>query len=465
MGLEMREMGRSRKAAIIILTYNNLEYNKTCLESIRKYTPEDSREIIVVDNDSTDGTKEWLKEQPDIQLKLNDSNVGFPKGCNMGIALAAADSDILLLNNDTVVTPNWLENLQTCLYSEEKIGAAGAVSNHNENLQGVDFSYDNLEEMQQFAEKNNVSDRAKWEEKIFLIGFCILIKREVLNKIGLLAEEYSPGYVEDNDLSLRILTAGYRLMLCHDCFIHHYLGTGFRKDLTKFYPVLFRNRETFRQKWGFQTYWFDELDYASLRIFMEPDRQKEIRVLEIGCGLGLDLLKIKYKCPNALLFGIEPDEKLAFVAGHVAEVSPLPVETFPYPFEENYFDYIFIGNYTEKAEQPERFLTEIRRYLKEGGCVVGRFQNVMHFSVIRSLLQGNWQYAQDELSRTNRFHYTLNDIQHLFAECGYQSPYVFHWFSTLTEEEKNFIRKICEEADEKRDFLYYTYLYSVKYQK
>lgn len=458
-------MNRFRKAAIVIITYNNLEYNKTCLESIRKYTPKDSCEIVVVDNHSTDGTREWLKEQPNILLKLNDSNVGFPKGCNMGIALASADSDILLLNNDTVVTPNWLENLQTCLYSNERIGATGAVSNHNENLQGVDFSYNDLEEMEQLAEKNNVSDSEKWEEKVFLIGFCILIRREVLNKVGLLSEEYSPGYVEDNDLSIRILTAGYKLMLCHDCFIHHYLGTGFRKDLTKFYPVLFRNREIFRQRWGFQTYWFDELDYASLRIFDKPDRQEEIRVLEIGCGLGLDLLKIKYACPNALLFGIEPDEKLALVAERVAKVSSFPLESFPYPFKENYFDYIFIGNYLEKAASPERFLVEIKKLLKEGGTVLGRFQNAMHYSVIQSLLQGNWQYAHDKMNRANRYHYTLNDIQHLFAGCGYKSPYVFHWFSTPSEKDKDFIDKICKEADEKRSFLYYTYLYSVKYQK
>lgn len=462
----MRVLDRFRKTAIIILTYNNLQFNKDCVASIRKYTAKDTYELIVVDNNSTDGTREWLQEQPDITVKLNDSNVGFPKGCNLGIALASADSDILLLNNDTVVTANWLENLRTCLYSDEKIGAAGAVSNHNENLQGVDFVYKDFSEMQSLAEKNNVSDSEKWEEKIFLIGFCILIKRDVLNQIGPLAEEYSPGYVEDNDLSLRILSAGYKLMLCHDCFIHHYLGSEFRKDIQKFYPVLFRNRDIFRKKWGFETYCFDDVDYASLRIFSEPEREKQIKVLEIGCGLGLDLLKIKYACPNALLYGVEPDRSKASIAGHVAQITSVPVESLNYPFEENNFDYILVGNYLEKSESPEYYLSEVRKYLKEGGTLHAKFQNVMHYSVIRDLFKGNWQYGENGVvNHSNRSYYTLNDIQNLFTRCGYHNPYVFHWFSTPTEEEKRWVEKICEVADEKRSYLYCTYLYSVKYKK
>ncbi len=459
-------MDKFTKAAIVILTYNNLEYSKACIESIRKYTDKDSYEIIVVDNNSTDGTQEWLKTQSDITIKLNDFNAGFPKGCNMGIDLASPESDILLLNNDTVVTANWLKNLQTCLYSNEKIGAAGAVSNHNENLQGVDFRYDNFDEMQLLAEKNNLSNSSKWEEKIFLIGFCLLIRRTVLNRIGNLAEEYSPGYVEDNDLSLRILTAGYRLMLCHDCFIHHYLGSEFRKDPGTFYPVLFKNREIFRKKWGFETFRFDEVDFASLRIFSEPEHNKEPKVLEIGCKLGLDLLKIKYQCPGALLYGLEPDSSLAAISSRVAQVIIKPINTFPLDFPENDFDCILIGNSVEHVENPETYLAGLIKYLKPGGVIISRFQNMMHYSVIRDILRGNWLYAQnDMLNRSNSTYFTLNDLKTLFERCGYRNPFVFHWFSTPDEEDQRFIKKLCDMNGESNSYLYYTYLYSVKFQK
>ena len=72
-------MSDNRKTSIIILTYNNLMYNIICIDSIRKYTKKDTYEIIVVDNNSTDGTREWLKEQKDIIVILNDENVGFQK--------------------------------------------------------------------------------------------------------------------------------------------------------------------------------------------------------------------------------------------------------------------------------------------------------------------------------------------------------------------------------------------------
>lgn len=118
-------MFENKKTSIIVLTYNNLDYNQICLESIRKYTTANTYEIIVVDNNSTDGTREWLKEQNNIKPILNDENLDFPKGCNLGINASEKDNDILFLNNDTKVTPRWLDNLKICLYSDDKIGATG----------------------------------------------------------------------------------------------------------------------------------------------------------------------------------------------------------------------------------------------------------------------------------------------------------------------------------------------------
>lgn len=457
-----------RKTAIVILTYNNFDYNKNCIESIRKYTPDGTYEIIVVDNNSTDGTRDWLKAQTDIKLRLNDENVGFPKGCNIGIGMADPECDILLLNNDTVVTPRWLDNLRTCLYSDRKIGAAGAVCNHHENLQGADFSYSDsdLDEMQRLADKNNISHPEKWEEKIFLIGFCILIKREVLSQIGPLDEKYSPGYVEDNDLSLRILTAGYKLMLCHDCFIHHYLGSGFRKDLSRLFPILYANRETFRKRWGFDTWRFDQIKQESLRLLTESDKYKPMNILELGCGIGLTLLKYKYSYPNAALYGLEPDANMAAIAKNVAAISAKPPGEFPLDFPEDYFDYILVGNHLESVENPDALLTGLKKYLKKDGWVIVQVQNIMHYSVLRNLLNGKWRYAsQDILSRSNRAFFTLDDILKMTSDCGYKNQFTFHWFSVLSEEDKAFVQKLCQTGEEKRDYVFSTYMYAVRFQK
>ncbi len=449
---------KKRKTSIVILTYNNFNYTKDCIESIKKYTKKNSYEIIVVDNLSTDGTRDWLKKQKDLKVILNDENMGFPKGCNQGIEIANPDNDILLLNNDTIVTTNWLENLKICLYSNDLVGAVGSVSNHQENLQGVDFTYSDFMEMQELAIKNNISDSNRWEEKVFLIGFCILIKRDVLNKIGLLDEEYSPGYVEDNDLSLRIIDAGYKLMLCHDSFIHHYLGTAFRKDLNKFYPILYKNRTYFESRWGFNTFQFDEIKHASLRI-LKDDKEKSLRFLDVNCGIGTTMLKIKNDYKNSEIDGIESNENMAKFAKYFGNVFQSYDE-----LKENDYDYIIIGNLLEKVDHPDMFLQDIKKYLKKDGFIIGEISNISSHKMILELLKDNW-YFNNNFPKYNKNNFTIEDINTLFLNNGYKHTSTFNWFSILNKEEENLLEQLNNIIGQNKIYSYKTHYYSFQFQK
>jgi GT2 family glycosyltransferase/Tfp pilus assembly protein PilF len=250
---------KAPKTSIVILTYNNLEYNKSCIESIKKYTEKNTYEIVIVDNQSTDGTVDWLKKQKDLKLILNDKNLGFPKGCNQGIEIADKNNDILLLNNDTIVTPNWLINLQKCLYSEKTIGAVGAMTNSCSNNQAIPVKYNSIQEMIDFAKTNNISNASQWEERLRLVGFCMLIRNEVVKNVGVLDEIFTPGNFEDDDYSFRIRKAGYKLMLCKDSFIHHYGSASFGKEANKYNDLLIINREKFMKKWGVDPYNITEM--------------------------------------------------------------------------------------------------------------------------------------------------------------------------------------------------------------
>lgn len=149
-----------------------MELTKECIKSIRKYTKKGTYELIVVDNNSTDGTRDWIKERYDIKPVFNDENLGFPAGCNVGIKAANVNNDILLLNNDTVLTPRWLENLQIALYSSDKIGAVGPISNSVSNQQEIPVSYGkDMDLMIKFADGINISNPEKWESKLLLIGY------------------------------------------------------------------------------------------------------------------------------------------------------------------------------------------------------------------------------------------------------------------------------------------------------
>ena len=223
------------KTSIIILSYNTYVLTKQCIESIRKYTEAWSYEIIVVDNNSQDESVAWLKKQRDITTIYNKENAGFPKGCNQGMAIATG-SELLLLNSDTVVTPRWLEQLKTALYSDEKIGAVSCMTNRCSNwqqLHTVPYDEKTLNGLEEFAEQYNHSNRELWQERTKLVGFCFLLKDTVYKKIGLMDEIFTPGNFEDDDYSLRILQAGYKLLVCQDTFIHHYGSASFVKPLSK----------------------------------------------------------------------------------------------------------------------------------------------------------------------------------------------------------------------------------------
>lgn len=238
--------------SIVILTYNKLEYTKLCIDSVRKYTEDGTYEIIVVDNNSTDETVEWLSQQNDLRVIFNDSNLGFPKGCNQGIEIALG-KQILLLNNDTIVTEGWLENLNSALYSNDYIGATGAVSNSCSNYQSISVDYQNIEGISDFSRKISQLNKGKYEKRARLIGFCMLIKRCIVEEIGLLDEIFTPGNFEDDDYSCRIRLAGYELLLCRDVFIHHFGSASFNGDgkHRKFIELLKLNESKFKDKWGY----------------------------------------------------------------------------------------------------------------------------------------------------------------------------------------------------------------------
>ena len=121
--------------SIIILTFNRLDVTKDCIASIQRNTPE-KHEIIFVDNGSTDGTISWLRQQvaanSNYNLIENKNNEGFARGCNQGIE-AARGEYILLINNDTVVTPEWLSGMLEC-FIYDKVGIVGPMTN---NISGI----------------------------------------------------------------------------------------------------------------------------------------------------------------------------------------------------------------------------------------------------------------------------------------------------------------------------------------
>ncbi|MDQ0205144.1 bifunctional glycosyltransferase family 2 protein/class I SAM-dependent methyltransferase [Pectinatus haikarae] len=382
-----------RKTSIIILTHNQLKYTKICIKSIRKYT--EKYELIVVDNASADLTPQWLKAQEDIKVVLNETNKGFAAGCNQGIK-EASGTEILLLNNDTIVMPNWLDNLRTALYSSDEIGAVGPVSNSCSNWQviKVDYENNNLLRALEFGRKyNRFCDPAAWKKKVKLIGFCMLIKKSVVDMVGGLDERFFPGNFEDDDYSLRIIEAGYDLLQCNDTFIHHFGGTSFKAYDQKYADILLDNQKRFFDKWG--------INFISSTMNLEEYQHIELkpnaRILEIGCACGASLLEIKAKFPDVSVYGIDKAPKAAKITSHYFPTVCGDIETMDLQYTENFFDYIVLPDLLSCVINPLSVLKKIKPYIKNDGYIIASCHNIMHYENIRKLLSGEWEYENSLL--------------------------------------------------------------------
>jgi O-antigen biosynthesis protein len=212
--------------SIIIPTYNQLGCTRQCLDSIHRLTDE-PYEIIVVDNGSTDGTVEHLRGSGGVRLIVNETNRGFPAAVNQGIAVASG-SQVLLLNNDTLVTTGWLGRMLRALESELTIGLVGPCSNFVSGPQQVAAGYDQLAGLDGFAWDWSKAHDGQRVEVTRLVGFCLLIKRAVIDSIGLLDEQFGIGCFEDDDYCLRAIQAGFRTVIAADAFIHHHGGQTMR---------------------------------------------------------------------------------------------------------------------------------------------------------------------------------------------------------------------------------------------
>jgi len=234
--------------SIIIPTFNQKALLSRCINSIFKHT-EPSYEVIVIDNGSTDGTADYLASLGGaVRYKALDRNLGFAGACNIGLMMAKGQT-LMLLNNDTLVTRNWLENLLACLGSDPGIGMVGPVTNFISGEQQIPVPYADIQDMWPFAASFNRHDPGRWRETDRLVGFCVLLRRETFLKIGYLDEGFELGNFEDDDWDIRVRLLGQRLVIAGDTFIHHFGSVSIRALGDGFLHIHAANERYYLDKW------------------------------------------------------------------------------------------------------------------------------------------------------------------------------------------------------------------------
>ena len=234
--------GKSNLTSIIILNYNGKNFLKECLDSIIQET-HSPYEIIIVDNDSPDGSGEFFsKKYPDFKFILNEKNVGVPEGLNIGIRNATGDF-IVLLNNDLVVQPNWLANF---FKAYEKTGDAlyqprslkfrdpGIIDGTGCMINIFGFG---------FARDKGMKDKGQYsvqEEISYASGTCMFAPKKIFDEIGLFDPTFF-AYHEELDIGWRARIFGYKSYYVPETVIHHH-GSAHWKWSPQVFYFLERNR-------------------------------------------------------------------------------------------------------------------------------------------------------------------------------------------------------------------------------
>lgn len=296
-----------KNTLIVIVSYNACYMMQKNIESIRRTAVKGTYKILVVDNASRDGAREWLEKQEDILLICNEENVGFAPACNQAIKSVKGTEyenyDVFLLNNDTRLAENSLFWLRMGLYQNDKVGATGSVSNYAGNNQQIDVEFTLPDEYLEYGKNVNVGMEKPFEERTRLSGFAMLIRSGLWTKIGGMDEEFAPGYFEDDDLSMKIQRAGYKLLLCKNSFIYHAGSQSFAK-CERVNELILEHHKLFCEK-----YKFDILEHAYPNVYdvsgIKYEKEDEFNVLFVECGLGEDMKDFRSLYPNAHLVGVE----------------------------------------------------------------------------------------------------------------------------------------------------------------
>jgi len=265
--------------SIVIPVHNKFHVTYHCLLSLLLAPNRVSFEVIIVDDGSTDESTRIPELIKGVQYIRNDEAVGFVRACNRGGSLARGEY-IVMLNNDTEVTSNWLDELLWAFEHFDNVGMTGAKLLYPDgSLQEAGGIVWNTGDPWNYGRNANAHDpRFNYARQVdYLSGACIMLPTRLWNEISGFSEEFAPAYFEDTDLAFKVRDKGYKTVYTPFAQVIHFegisSGTSTASGMKRFQEI---NRPKFKSRWaGFCR------DNGNVGVDLElnKDRNVELRAL------------------------------------------------------------------------------------------------------------------------------------------------------------------------------------------
>jgi GT2 family glycosyltransferase/SAM-dependent methyltransferase len=362
--------------SIIIPVYNNIDYTLKCLKSISLNT-KGSFEVVMVDDASKDDVQDALKNIGNITVIRNENNVGFVESCNRG-AKRCKGKYILFLNNDTIVTEDWLEPLIQAM-ELQGVGAAGAKlvypAGRLQEAGGIiwndasGWNYGRGDDPAK-SEYNFVRDVD------YCSGAALIVRRDLFEGLGGFDEQFKPGYYEDTDLCFSIRDLGYRVLYQPRSVVIHFegltSGTDINTGMKRYQEV---NKKKFLRKWN-EVLTKEHYKPDPMNLFPARIRRDGKKILVIDHYVPtFDRDSGSFRMYHLLKILVDLGHKVTFIGDNLARLEPYTtelqqsgVEILHQPYissiEEylvnkgNFFDIVILS----RAHIAKKHIYSVRRY-------------------------------------------------------------------------------------------------------
>jgi len=456
---------------IYMATFNQLELTKLCIESVFENTGDVSYEFYLIDNGSSDGSYEYFKNDKRIKLIRLEENTGLLLALQIFYESGLDNGKFwLYMNNDVVVTPRWASNMLKCITSDPHIGSVMPTTNRTAMFACIQQPlglYD-VDDVQAFGERFNVSNPVLWQDWIMYYGFVLLARPSVRKKFGFHEDcFYFSFYFSDGDITLLQTKAGYRTVQARDTYIHHF--DGGHTVLQNRRSALDEGEKQFFKKHGFFSTDLERYLPVGIAVGVSAGAATvgsgivtagvAAKILFLGSSRSHPLLQLQ-KINEAM-----GNNNVEYYAADVMEQLKLEqygrnvkfqqidnwyeVETV---FSSQIFDAVIYLDDIMKLRKPDRFLSAVYNRLSVNGKFYFQSDNSGCFLALNYILMSRRKSPRDSVRIRKNSIASINEVAELLGNVGFSIDVVEESFynETFTYADLNTIsnyRKLFDGED------------------